>query len=336
MAFALTEREKLIYGADTEILDKSTDYSVYRLKKTDGDVITTCYHVFPGIDIRYNDVHASFCEAGSAAKLNVAEINHCCEGRIEYQHGGSYFYLSAGDMSVSHRTDYKPEKNFCFPTGHYHGITVAIDLDHVPECLSCFMQDVDVRPGMLINKLCRNNACFAARSSKRVEHVFSELYSVSEDVRKGYYKVKILELLLFLSTFPDADGRARPHGYSKGQVELAKQISEYLLANTDIKVTVSELASHFNASEAQIKSSFSGVYGMSPSAYLRSQKMRLAADLLRTTESTVLDIAGQLGYDNASKFARAFRNVIGVSPNEYRSGTLCDSCAPGLWGNGSL
>ena len=56
--------------------------------------------------------------------------------------------------------------------------------------------------------------------------------------------------------------------------------------------------------------------------------MHGAAELLRSTDRTVLDIAGQFGYDNASKFARAFRDVIGVSPNEYRSGVDQDSCAP--------
>ena len=61
---------------------------------------------------------------------------------------------------------------------------------------------------------------------------------------------------------------------------------------------------------------------------LRQQKMHGAAELLRSTDRTVLDIAGQFGYDNASKFARAFRDVIGVSPNEYRSGVDQDSCAP--------
>ena len=50
--------------------------------------------------------------------------------------------------------------------------------------------------------------------------------------------------------------------------------------------------------------------------------------LLRQTDRTVLDIAGQFGYDNGSKFAKAFRDVIGVSPNAYRSGIDCDSCAP--------
>ena len=36
----------------------------------------------------------------------------------------------------------------------------------------------------------------------------------------------------------------------------------------------------------------------------------------------------RLVVNTASKFARAFRDVIGVSPNEYRSGVDQDSCAP--------
>ena len=56
----------------------------------------------------------------------------------------------------------------------------------------------------------------------------------------------------------------------------------------------------------------------------------VTAALLRETDRTVLDIACQFGYDNASKFARAFRDVIGVSPREYRAGAEYDSCAPRL------
>ena len=52
----------------------------------------------------------------------------------------------------------------------------------------------------------------------------------------------------------------------------------------------------------------------------------------KTPDRTVLDIAGEFGYDNPSKFARAFRAVIGVSPNAYRCGTERDSCAPAVTG----
>ena len=67
---------------------------------------------------------------------------------------------------------------------------------------------------------------------------------------------------------------------------------------------------------------------MTPAAFLRAQKMHGAARLLRTGDRTVLDIAGQFGYDNASKFAKAFHSVIGVSPSAYRAGAERDSCAP--------
>ena len=176
-----------------------------------------------------------------------------------------------------------------------------------------------------MEKFCANGGCFAARSSASVEHIFSELYSVPEEIRKGYFKVKVLELLLFLSALPTE--RRRP-AYSGAQVRLASAVSEYLLSATEERPTTAELSAKFHASATQILQSFQGVYGMSPAAFLRAQKMHAAAELLRSTDRTVLDIAGQFGYDNASKFARAFRSVIGVSPNAYRSGTTADSCAP--------
>ena len=88
-------------------------------------------------------------------------------------------------------------------------------------------------------------------------------------------------------------------------------------------VTAPELARRFGVSASLLNLSFRGVYGMSPAAWIRAQKMHAAAELLRSTDRTVLDIAGQFGYDNASKFAAAFRSVYGVSPTEYRSSVEC-------------
>ena len=292
-----------------------------------GEAAVTRYRVFPGMELDYRDVHARACRElrdGSGERL---EIHHCLEGRVEYRQNGRYFYLSPGDLAVARTSSLPPDSRF--PTGHYHGITVTIDPAAAPECLSCILSDVEVRPATLMEKLCPGRTVFTARSSRRVEHVFSELYQVPEDLRRGYLKVKILELLLFLSALEvPAQPQAAAPGLSRGQVSLARKTADYLLANTESKVTVQELSRHFGASTAQIQASFRGVYGRSPAAWLRLQKMHGAAELLRSTDRTVLDIAGQFGYDNASKFARAFRDVIGVSPNEYRSGLDQDSCAP--------
>ena len=116
--------------------------------------------------------------------------------------------------------------------------------------------------------------------------------------------------------------------YSGAQVRLAQSARDLLLQSTEDDLTTAELAQKLGASASQLAASFRGVYGMTPAAFLRAQKMHGAAQLLRTSDRTVLDIAGQFGYDNASKFARAFRSVIGVSPSAYRAGAERDSCAP--------
>ena len=212
-----------------------------------------------------------------------------------------------------------------FPTGHYHGITVTLDPALAPDCLSCILQDVDVRPSVLAEKFFADSECFVSRSSARVEHIFSELYAVPAGIRRGYFKVKVLELLLFLSALDVAHEK---HGYTAAQVRLARTARDALLASTEDDVTISALAQELGASSSQLAASFRGVYGMTPAAFLRAQKMHSAAQLLRTSDRTVLDIAGQFGYDNASKFAKAFRSVIGVSPSAYRAGADSDSCAP--------
>jgi AraC-like DNA-binding protein len=46
--------------------------------------------------------------------------------------------------------------------------------------------------------------------------------------------------------------------------------------------------------------------------------MNAAAVMLRQKNESVITIAADLGYDNASKFASAFKDVIGRTPSEYR------------------
>lgn len=60
------------------------------------------------------------------------------------------------------------------------------------------------------------------------------------------------------------------------------------------------------------------MYGKPLYQCIRAYKMRVAARLLGETDRTVLDIAGEFGYGNSSKFAAAFREVLGASPGEYR------------------
>ena len=294
------------------------------LVDSDGEAARTAYPVFPGIEIAYHDVHAASAATQRACAAGCLEIHHCREGRIAYPYGDACFFLAPGDLAIVQRSAAAAPARFPTALPRHHGVDRPA---RAPDCLSCFLEDVEVRPSALIEKFCADSACFVTRSSQGVAHIFAELYSVPEAIRKGYFKVKILELLLFLSAFPVQAAQPQ-HSYPQSQVQLAEQIGAYLLENTERRLTVAELSQRFGASATLINSSFRGVYGMSPAAFLACAEMHGAARLLRRTDRTVLDIAGQFGYDNGSKFAKAFRDVIGVSPNAYRSGIDCDSCAP--------
>jgi AraC-like DNA-binding protein len=54
-------------------------------------------------------------------------------------------------------------------------------------------------------------------------------------------------------------------------------------------------------------------------------RLRQAADWLENTDKQVEEIAFDLGYTDASNFARAFRRQSGVSPQAFRRDREIDS-----------
>ncbi len=288
----------------------------YTFRNDKGDARMVVHNVFLGIDLIYNSVHTDCCCLGTEAEGNFIEIHHCREGRMEQRQGNDFFYLMQGDLSIARRRQRCVRYNF--PLRHYHGISIMIDTDKAPECFSCFLKDVNVRPKEVAGRLCGKRNCCVIRSQDYVEHIFSELYAVPESYRKGYFKVKILELLLVLSGIDPRENSLVSVTLSKMQTILAKKAAAYLTANIDRQVMVSELSEKFHVSQTCLQNAFKGVYGVPVRSYNRILKMQSAALRLIHTDLTVLAIANECGYDNASKFASAFRKVMGESPAEYR------------------
>ena len=172
-------------------------------------------------------------------------------------------------------------------------------------------------------KFCSEKPYSIMRENISIEHIFSELYSVPENIRKGYHKVKVLELLLFLSGLEYKGESEERRYFSRSQVTAAKEAKKYLLAHLDEHITITELADMLGISSTSLKICFKGVYGDTINGYITNCKMQKAASLLKNTDKSVLEIAGIVGYNNGSKFAGAFRRVMNKSPNEYRKSLVC-------------
>ena len=300
-----------------QTVEHCESFSIYRSQDSTGDCEVTVYPVFSGIELVYYDVHMQSCDINLAKGREMLIITHCQEGRIEFEYkNGEYLYLASGDLSIQKNTE-NIRHRYC-PLSHYHGVSVAIDMNRVPRCFSCILDDVFVSPEELEMKFCYEKAYAIMRENISIEHIFSELYSVPENIRKGYHKVKVLELLLFLSGL-DYKGESEERRYfSRSQVTAAKEAKKYLLAHLDEHITITELADMLGISSTSLKICFKGVYGDTINGYITNCKMQKAASLLKSTDKSVLEIAGIVGYNNGSKFAGAFRRVMNKSPNEYR------------------
>ena len=280
-----------------------------------GDAEVTVYQVFPGITLSYNAVHMDRFEMGDAAAGNIIEIHHCREGRIEQQHRDQFFYLMPGDLSIAIRS--RTLQAYTFPLNHYHGITITVNTDVAPRCFSCFLKDIAVQPLEVAKKLCTDGRSHIIRSESYVEHIFSELYSVPDSIREGYMKIKILELFLVLSGI-DPGYQEAPPTLSGLQVQVAKEAAAYMAQNMDRRVTIAELSDRLHVSQTHLKQAFKGVYGVPVYSYIRIQKMQRAALMLIHSERPIQEIAGECGYDNGSKFAGAFKEIMGETPTDYR------------------
>ena len=58
---------------------------------------------------------------------------------------------------------------------------------------------------------------------------------------------------------------------------------------------------------------------MSTGEYHNTSEMDgIAQKLLTETDSTIAEIAHQIGYENPNKFSSAFRQSLGMTPTQYR------------------
>ena len=300
-----------------QTVEHCESFSIYRSQDSTGDCEVTVYPVFSGIELVYYDVHMQSCDINLAKGREMLIITHCQEGRIEFEYkNGEYLYLASGDLSIQKNTE-NIRHRYC-PLSHYHGVSVTIDMNRVPRCFSCILDDVFVSPEELEMKFCSEKPYSIMRENISIEHIFSELYSVPENIRKGYHKVKVLELLLFLSGLEYKGESEERRYFSRSQVTAAKEAKRYLLAHLDEHITITELADMLGISSTSLKICFKGVYGDTINGYITNCKMQKAASLLKNTDKSVLEIAGIVGYNNGSKFAGAFRRVMNKSPNEYR------------------
>jgi AraC-like DNA-binding protein len=83
-------------------------------------------------------------------------------------------------------------------------------------------------------------------------------------------------------------------------------------------LSVEDLAAAAGLSRAHFSREFKHAFGEPPHAYLLTRRLERAADLLRATDRSILDICLSVGLQSLGSFTSSFKRTYGVSPSAYR------------------
>ena len=98
-----------------------------------------------------------------------------------------------------------------------------------------------------------------------------------------------------------------------------KEALNYIEQNFQNDISIENIASFCGLNRTYFGRIFKETVGKSPQQFLLSYRMAKAAELLKLTELTINDVGNAVGYPNQLHFSRAFKNVYGVSPREWRN-----------------
>lgn len=97
-----------------------------------------------------------------------------------------------------------------------------------------------------------------------------------------------------------------------------KRVKDYINSNLSADLTLTKLAEVGGFNSSYLSRVYKQVYGMTISEYIINKRLGKAKDLLVNKKYKINEIATQVGYISAHSFTRAFKNVEGISPIEYR------------------
>src|SRR5690606_36499000 len=146
-----------------------------------------------------------------------------------------------------------------------------------------------------------------------------ELSGLSKLSGRLYAEAKIMELLA-LEVEIYEKGKVVVKGNSHDKILKKLYNARHLMmSNLDQNLSIREISRELAINEYVLKKEFKRVFGYSINEFYAKEKMTKAKELLKSTQRPIYEIAGEIGYKNATHFSAAFKRFFGNTPKNFRS-----------------
>ncbi|MNC26472.1 HTH-type transcriptional activator Btr [compost metagenome] len=109
-----------------------------------------------------------------------------------------------------------------------------------------------------------------------------------------------------------------PERNKKEFKQVIKSACEFIHTHFRDDLTLTQMAEYTDISISHFSSLFKRYTGESLITYINQVRVEKAKELLRNSNDKIYLIAEAVGFSSQPYFIRVFKNVTGMSPNEYR------------------
>ena len=156
-----------------------------------------------------------------------------------------------------------------------------------------------------------------------------ELYQIVRDMMEHNTSGMLNELRrngllhIFLSIVAKSTPVARRDETEKGNLYVRRAV-EFIQRNYCNPIKVTDVAEYVCINRSYLYTLFENTLGMSPQQFLATYRLTKAAEMLMLPQLPVESIALSCGYQDPLVFAKAFKQMKGMSPSVYRREMLQD------------
>ena len=268
----------------------------------------------PGIDVEITSVVDPY----PPHSHSFTELFVVLAGQTGHQLDGDIYRLSSGDVFLM-----RQGHSHCFKSPHELLIGIVQ-----------FTEQAIARISDQLKEIPSFRALFELEPSSRVAHKFeSRLCLLPEEL--SYVHRMIVELQSELGA--NREGSAAISSFLVGH--LCGYLSRCYARNPILKaqtlsriggvltlleqayageVNISTLAAKCNMSESSFFRVFKEATSRTPIEYLNELRIKKAGELLAVTDTSITQIALDVGFNSSEYFTRKFRAITGISPRIYR------------------
>lgn len=175
-----------------------------------------------------------------------------------------------------------------------------------------------VKEALSLTDFSLNHPIYHPHSKDLQEQMVKEMnYIISHPKESSFHLLG--HLYLFFDYFIQSAKSTRLTQSSKMSDYYIQEAIHYMEQNFQNDISIEEITAVCGINRSYLGKIFRNSIGRSPQEFLMNYRMVKATELLKLTTLSIADIGTAVGYGNPLHFSRAFKNIYGVSPREWRN-----------------